>query len=132
MQMETSRNVHEGRNVKRIREIFGIKQETLAMELGISQQAISSLEQREALEGEMLEKVAKALKVSPEAIQKFNDESLVNHVQNNYDHSIGVNYNFNPIDKWLEALEEIKKLYERLLQSEREKVTLMEKLTDRK
>jgi DNA-binding XRE family transcriptional regulator len=33
--------VHEGRNVKRIREILGIKQEALAMDLGLSQQAIS-------------------------------------------------------------------------------------------
>jgi DNA-binding XRE family transcriptional regulator len=36
MQTETKRIVHEGRNVKRIREILGIKQETLALELGIS------------------------------------------------------------------------------------------------
>jgi hypothetical protein len=37
---------HHGRNVKRIREI-----------LGISQQAISSLEQREALDKDLLEKI---------------------------------------------------------------------------
>lgn len=29
---------------------------------------------------------------------------------------------FNPIEKWLEVLDENKKLYERLLDSEREKV----------
>jgi transcriptional regulator with XRE-family HTH domain len=48
---------HHGRNVKRIREILGIKQEALAMDLGISQQAISSLEQREALDKDLLEKI---------------------------------------------------------------------------
>jgi transcriptional regulator with XRE-family HTH domain len=48
--------VHEGRNVKRIREILGIKQDALAMDPGISQQAISALEQKEALDREMLEK----------------------------------------------------------------------------
>lgn len=36
--------MHEGRNVKRIREILGVKQDTLANELGISQQSISQLE----------------------------------------------------------------------------------------
>ena len=61
------KTVHEGRNVKRIREILGIKQDTLANELGLSQQAISALEQQEALDKDMLEKVAKALKVSTEA-----------------------------------------------------------------
>ncbi len=38
--------IHEGRNVKRIREILGIKQDALAFELGLSQQAISQLEQK--------------------------------------------------------------------------------------
>ncbi len=57
----TEKTIHEGRNVKRIREILGIKQDALALELGISQQAISALEQKEALDKEMLEKVAKAL-----------------------------------------------------------------------
>jgi DNA-binding XRE family transcriptional regulator len=32
----TEKTVHEGRNVKRIREILGIKQDTLANELGLS------------------------------------------------------------------------------------------------
>ena len=74
MQQEGTHAIHEGRNVKRIREILGIKQDALAMDLGISQQAISALEQKEALDRDMLEKVAKALKVSPEAIKNFNEE----------------------------------------------------------
>lgn len=52
----TEKTIHEGRNVKRIREILGIKQDALALELGISQQAISALEQKEALDKETLEK----------------------------------------------------------------------------
>ncbi len=130
MQQEGTHAVHEGRNVKRRREILGIKQDALALDLGISQQAISALEQKEALDRDMLEKVAKALKVSPETIRNFNDESLVNHVQNNYDHSIGVNYNFNSVDGLMKALEENKKLYERLLQSEKEKVGLLQKMLE--
>lgn len=45
--------VHEGRNVKRIREVLGIKQEALAMDLALSQQAISQLEQKETLDAEV-------------------------------------------------------------------------------
>lgn len=125
------RAVREGRNVKRIREILGMKQEAFATELGISQQAISALEQKEALDREMLEKVARVLKVNPEAIKNFNDEATFNIVANNYhDHSSSLNYypTFNPLDKLIEALEENKKLYERLLQAEREKNELLREM----
>jgi len=55
----TEKAIHEGRNVKRIREMLGIKQDALAMELGLSQQAVSSLEQKEALDKEVLKKLLK-------------------------------------------------------------------------
>ncbi len=35
--------VHEGRNIKRIREMLGINQEALATELGVNQQKISKI-----------------------------------------------------------------------------------------
>ena len=50
-----------------------MKQEALAAELGISQQSVSSLEQSEHIEDEKLEKVAKVLGVSKEAIENFSD-----------------------------------------------------------
>jgi transcriptional regulator with XRE-family HTH domain len=130
----TEKTIHEGRNIKRIREILGIKQDALAVELGLSQQAVSALEQREALDKDMLEKVAKALKIAPEAIKNFNEESVINNISCTFsDHSANnVNYNFSPIDKILEMVEENKKLYERLLQAEREKVVLLEKMIDKK
>jgi len=130
----TEKTIHEGRNVKRIREILGIKQDALAVELGLSQQAVSALEQKEALDKDMLEKVAKALKIAPEAIKNFNEESVINNISCTFsDHSANnVNYNFSPIDKILEMVEENKKLYERLLQAEREKVVLLEKMIDKK
>jgi transcriptional regulator with XRE-family HTH domain len=130
----TEKTVHEGRNVKRIREILGIKQDALAMELGLSQQAVSALEQKEALDKDMLEKIAKALKISPDAIQKFNEESVINNISCTFsDHAANnVNYNFSPIDKILEMAEENKKLYEALLKSEKEKNALLEKMLEKK
>jgi transcriptional regulator with XRE-family HTH domain len=130
----SERTIHHGRNIKRLREIKGIKQEALALELGDdwNQKKISLLESKEVVDDDLLNEVAKALKVSPEAIKHFSDESVINHVQNNYDHSIGVNYNFNPIDKLMEALDDNKKLYERLLQSEREKIELLERMLNEK
>lgn len=40
------RNVHQGANVRRIRRYEGMKQETLANELGVNQQCVSRLEQQ--------------------------------------------------------------------------------------
>ena len=68
---------HIGRKISRIRELRGMKQEALATELGISQQSVSSLEQSEHIEDEKLEKVAKVLGVSKEAIENFG-EKLIN------------------------------------------------------
>lgn len=124
--------IHQGRNVKRFREMMGLKQEALALELGEewSQKRVSLLEAKETIEAETLTQVARALKVPEEAIKNFDEEKAIYNIQNNYEGSSS-NYSglyhctFNPIDKLLEVIEENKKLYEHLLQSEREKNELL-------
>jgi len=134
----TEKTIHEGRNVKRIREILGIKQDALALELGLSQQAISQLEQKEKIDSKILEDVAKVLRVSSEAIKSFNEEAAVNYINTFTESSVnnGAVYAFNstinPMEKFIETMEENKKLYERLLQTEREKVALLEKILKKK
>jgi len=136
---DMNEKIHQGRNVKRFREMLGIKQEALANELGEdwTQKKVSLLEQKETIEPDLLEQVAKVLKVPVEAIKNFDEEKAVHIISNTFnDSSIlnGINYNptFNPIDKWVVALEENKKLYERLLQTEREKIELLQKMLDGK
>lgn len=136
MNTTADKTLHEGRNVKRIREILGMKQDTLAVELGLSQQAISQLEQKEALDKDMLEKISVILKVPVESIKNFDEQATINFISNTFNESTFINstgtFNINPVDKWLEAIEENKKLYEMLLQSEKEKVKMLEKLLDKK
>ena len=128
----TEKTIHEGRNVKRIREILGIKQEALAADLGLSQQAMSSLEQKEAIDKELLEKVAKALKLPVEAIRNFKDENTVNVISNTFNEVAFINstgtFSINPIEKWLEALEENKRLHQNLLKEKDERIALLERL----
>ena len=135
------KTVHQGRNVKRFREMLGIKQEGLALELGEdwNQRKISLLEQKEVIEPELLEQVAKVLKVPVDAIKNFDEEQAINIVSNTFnthDQSSGMTfnpiYNINPVEKWLEAMEENKILYERLLQSEKEKVEILQKVVELK
>lgn len=49
-------NIHQGRNVKRFREMLGIKQEMLAFDLGAdwNQKKISMLKQKEVIEKDLL------------------------------------------------------------------------------
>ncbi|MBB3056726.1 helix-turn-helix domain-containing protein [Mucilaginibacter gotjawali] len=126
--------LHIGRKISKIRELRGMKQETLATELGISQQAVSKIEQSAALEDEVLEKVAKILGVTSAAIKSFSDEGVINYFNTFNDNSFNngaynaFSCNFNPIEKWMQVIEENKTLYnekiallERLLQAEKEK-----------
>lgn len=144
--METSSaptgKIHQGRNVKRFREMLGIKQEALAYELGEdwSQKRVSLLEAREVIEPTVLHQLSDVLKIPVEAFQNLNDEQAVNIISNtvnNSDNATGNSlYNhyptFNPIDKLVEVFEENKQLYERLLESEREKNALLERLLEQK
>ena len=101
------------------------------MSLGISQQAVSKIEQSAEVEDEALSKIANALGVTPEAIKNFSEEAVVNYF-NTFNESVSSSNfghnntcTFNPIDKLIEVFEENKKLYERLLQAEKEKNELL-------
>jgi transcriptional regulator with XRE-family HTH domain len=128
------KTIHQGRNIKRFREMLGIKQEGLALELGDdwNQRKISLLEQKEVVEADILQQVSAVLKIPVEAIENFDEEQAVNIIANTFhDSAVASTFNegaqanfsctFNPLDKVME-------LFERLLASEREKVELMKEI----
>ena len=126
------KTIHIGRKIGRIRELRGIKQEFLASELGVSQQSIFRIEQSETVEEDKLQQIAQVLGVTAEAIKNFSEEAVINIISSTlHDNAGSVNnnctLNFNPMDKLLEVIEENKKLYERLLQAEKEKIELLKK-----
>ncbi len=128
---------HIGRKISRIRELRGMKQEALAIELGISQQAVSNIEQSETIDDVKLEEIANALGVTKEGIENFSEEAVFNIIGNtvtNNDNAAFFSYmpTFNPLDKLMDAHEENKKLYERLLKAEQEKIEYLEKLLKEK
>ncbi|HEY9049594.1 MAG TPA: helix-turn-helix transcriptional regulator [Ohtaekwangia sp.] len=134
--------LHLGRKVARLRELRGMKQETLAEELGISQQAVSKLEQSEQIEDTTLTRIAKALGLTPEAIKNFSEESIIYNIQNNnYDSASAPtanqsnhynNCNFNPLDEYINEVKENKKLYEALLKEKEDKIVFLKKLLENK
>lgn len=133
----TTKPSHIGRKISRIRELRGMKQEFLAIELGLSQQTISNMEQSETIEEDKLEQVAKVLGVTAEGIKNFSDEAIFNIIGNtvtNHDNSSLFAYQptFNPIDKIIEQSEKIEELYKKLLQAEKDKISYLEKLLNQK
>lgn len=131
--------IHQGRNVKRFREMLGIKQEALAYELGDdwNQKKISMLEQKEVIDTTILTQISSSLKIPVEAFQNFDEEQAVNIISNTFnDQSNGYNYyptfNVNPIEKWIEAVEEIKRLNLELLKAKDEHIKVLEKLLNGK
>jgi hypothetical protein len=78
--------------------------------------------------------------VPVEAIKNFDEEAAIFNIQNNYEGSnasashINTNNNhctINYADRWAEAIDEIKKLYERLLIAEKEKMDLLKQLLEK-
>ncbi|MCS7471874.1 helix-turn-helix domain-containing protein [Myroides odoratimimus] len=136
--MTTATRKHIGKNISRIREIKGMKQITLAELLGVSQQQVSIIENSESVEETKLESIAKILEVPIEVIKEYSDDKVMNIITNNtfQDNSSAIknlyNPTFNPLDKLIEAHEENKKLYERLLEAEKEKIVYLEKMLSKK
>jgi transcriptional regulator with XRE-family HTH domain len=118
---------HIGRNISRIRELRGMKQEALAQAIGTNQQAISGIEGSEEVDTKKLVEIAKALGVTVEAIESFSEENVFNYFNTFNDSVSNSNFghnnicNFNPLDKVVE-------LYERLVQVEKDKNEYLEKL----
>ncbi|OXB22666.1 transcriptional regulator [Flavobacterium tructae] len=122
----TTKPKHIGRNISRIRELKGMKQEALAVAIGVSQQSVSNLEASETIEAAKLAEIAKVLGVTVEAIENFSEENVINYF-NTFHESVTGSFitnnscNFNPLDKVVE-------LYERLVQAEKDKNEYLEKL----
>ncbi|WP_295222508.1 helix-turn-helix transcriptional regulator [uncultured Chryseobacterium sp.] len=137
--------IHQGRNIKRFREMLGIKQEALAFDLGEdwNQKKISILEQKHVVEEALLQKISEVLNIPVEAFQNFDEEQAINIIANTVttvnDQATGQLYQIHSTidtsEKWLEALAEIRKLneekialYERMLKEKEEMMERLERL----
>lgn len=134
--MNSSTTIHEGRNIKRFREMLGVKQDALAAELGDdwNQQKISLLEQKQTVDPAILQQVSDALKIPVDAFRNFDEEKAVNIIANTFHDSSFVNtghnptFNVNPIDKLIQLHEEKMALYERMLKEKDEMILRLESL----
>ena len=131
--------IHQGRNVKRFREMLGIKQEALAYDLGEdwNQKKISILEQKDVIEDRLLKQISNSLKIPVEAFQNFDEEQAVNIISNTFsdfkDGASAINLNpvFNPMQEVLKLHDEKIALYERMLKEKDDMMARLEKLINK-
>ncbi|MBJ2124365.1 helix-turn-helix domain-containing protein [Flavobacterium sp. IB48] len=127
--------IHQGRNVKRFREMLSIKQESLAYDLGEdwNQKRISMLEQKDVIEESLLKQISAVLKIPVEAFQNFDEEQAVNLISCNFSDNAMFNnrieiFNNNPIEEIKKLHEEKIALFERMLKEKDEMMSKLEKL----
>ncbi|WP_294220041.1 helix-turn-helix transcriptional regulator [uncultured Chryseobacterium sp.] len=130
--------IHQGRNVKRFREMLGIKQEALAFDLGEdwNQKKISLLEQKEVIEDHLLKAISNVLNIPVEAFQNFDEEQAINIISNTFNDeafigNCGGTYNVNPIVEIIKLHEEKITLYERMLKEKEEMMERLERLINK-
>nr|WP_314499463.1 helix-turn-helix transcriptional regulator [uncultured Chryseobacterium sp.] len=139
------KKIHHGKNVKRFREMLGIKQEALAFDLGEdwNQKKVSLLEQKEIIDDQLLKRISEVLQVPTEAFQNFDEENAVSIISNTFTNndsatgflstgiSSGVVNNYNPLDKVIELHDQKIALYERMLKEKEEMMERFERLINK-
>jgi transcriptional regulator with XRE-family HTH domain len=133
MKMPDVKKPHIGRKIEKLRELRGMKQETLAAALGVTQQTISRMENSEEVDDEKLAKVAEALGVSTDTIKTFNEESVINYIQNNTFNDTATNtsqnsYNYGTQD---EALTMLINAYRELAETQKEHNRLLQQIIEK-
>ncbi len=131
--------IHQGKNVKRFREILNIKQDALAYDLGEdwNQKKISILEQKDVIEESLLKQISAVLRIPVEAFQNFDEEQAINIISNTFhkgavaNNSGHINCTFNPVDKIVQLYDEKIALYERMLKEKDEMMARLEKLINK-
>lgn len=127
--------IHHGHNIKRVRRLKDMNQDVLADTVSMSQQTVSRYEAMKEIDDEILVRFAKALDIPVEQLKNTEENAPMIYIENNNFESentgsgtintaagiqdVDANY-YNPIEK-------VTELYERLLQSEKEKYESLEK-----
>lgn len=122
--------IHEGKNLKRIREIMGMKQEALGQkcESKFDQRRISEFENSWTIAEPALKELADALGVTVEFIRAFNEEKAIYYIQHNQDSSKQNSLNHFPKITY-ESDNKLEALLEKLVQDDEVKTKAILDLT---
>lgn len=117
--------MHLGRNVSKLRELKGIKQEDFAKMLKITQQAVSKLENKKEIDDETIDKIAEKLGFTPDSIKEFNPDATVQSINQQGGNVI----NINPLDKIIELYERMLKEKDTIIASQKKEIEVFKRNT---
>ena len=120
--------LHHGRNIRRLRDMLGIKQNVIAEAINMSQQNFSKLEQKEMIDNETLEKIAKVMEIPSEVIKNFSEDAAINIISSTL-HGNSGSVMFNPT---FHTVEKVVELYDKLLAGKDEQIALLKKMLEGK
>ncbi len=123
---------HMGRNLQRVREIVGMKQDVMGAmtKSQYKQQTVSKWEQEETIPDDILDEFAEVLGVTSDFIKNFNEEKAVYNIQSHFtlsDHSIMSSQHSSPVITY-EAANKIAELFEKFIASDKERLDLITNL----
>ncbi|MGS2741858.1 hypothetical protein [Sinomicrobium sp. M5D2P17] len=133
---------HYGRRIAFLRGLYKLTQAQLGDQAGFKQQEISEFEGKAELADQVLQQLLMPLGITLEKFKEMDEGAFGNTVYHVHDQGqafgpFGVNN--NPIDKLMELMDELKKVYqekvdlhERLLEAEKEKNAYLQRELDRK
>ena len=122
MAREESKRISVGHKIRAAREFKEMSQEYLANKLGISQPALSKIENNETkLDFEKIEEIASILGVDVDDMLNFDKANVFNNCNQSGTFS-GVNNSFTFTG------EDLKDVYEKLLEEKEKRIQLLEEL----
>lgn len=125
-------NVHMGHNLRKFRQLKGIKQTVLGEMVGMNhQQAISRLENQKVISVKTLEKIAPILGVSVEVLRTMPDDNSSVIIENNTFQRGSSNVSFGDSNIYNEPIDKAMKFFKQHLDEERkQKQELMDRIKE--
>lgn len=124
------KNIHMGHNITRFRHLRGLKQESLADMVGVTQQTMSHHERHRVVNLEVLKRIAQALNAPLDVLQNLEDDNTTFIIENNTfsdnDHiGIGEHVEQDKENVYY-SLDKIVGLMEKMLENERQRTEKLE------
>lgn len=125
-----NKNIHVGHNITRFRHLRGLKQESLADMVGVTQQTMSHHEQQKIVNMEVLKRIANALNVPVDVLQNLEDDNTTFIIENNTfgdNDNIGIGAHVEQDkENVYHSLDKIVDLMEKMLENERQRTEKLE------
>lgn len=114
---------HIGNNIARLRGFRQIPQKEMAARLNIAQQTYSSLESKEEIDEDLLERIAAVLEFPVQALKELDSHSVLS-INQQGGNAGSVFYQYNPNEKMQELYERMLKEKDELLRQKDELIAL--------